>query len=72
MILSNIKQYLQQHKTVTLQNLALHFRSEPEAMREMLEHWIRKGKVRKQLIGGGCKGCSECDSSKMEIYEWVV
>jgi hypothetical protein len=73
MILSNIKQYFQQHRSVSLHTLALYFNSEPEAMRGMLGHWIRKGKVRKQIVENcGCNGCSECASSKMEIYEWVA
>lgn len=72
MILSQIKHYVQQHKSANLQSLVVHFNSEPEAMRGMLEHWIRKGKIRKEVADCGCNGCSKCHSSGMEIYEWVV
>lgn len=72
MILTNIKQYLREHKRATLQNLALHFDMELDAMRGMLEHWIRKGKVRRQIVKNACKGCSECNSSEIEFYEWIA
>ena len=72
MILAEIKQYFQQHKSVSLQQLTLHFQSEPEAMRDMLAHWIRKGKVRKEIVNGVCRRCSECHVDAMEIYKWLV
>ncbi len=71
MILSDIKHYVQRHQYATLHDLALHFQSEPEAVRGMLEHWIRKGKVRKQNGSCSCKGCTECNPGKMDMYEWI-
>ncbi len=71
MILSDIKKYFSQNTTLDLQTLSLHFDTEPDAMRGMLEHWIRKGKVRKQIVKNCAKGCSICDPTGMEIYEWI-
>jgi len=73
MILSKIKHYLMKHKRVTLEDLALHFDIETEAMRGMLEQWIRKGRVLKLDMQVSCnKTCSKCcDTSAMEIYEWA-
>jgi hypothetical protein len=45
MILSDIKEYLVKHKRVILGGLAVHFGTEPEAMKGMLDLWIRKGRV---------------------------
>ncbi len=73
MILSEIKYYLMKHKRVTIGDLALHFDTETEAMRGMLEQWIRKGRVLKLDVQASCnKTCSKCcDASAMEIYKWT-
>jgi hypothetical protein len=73
MILSEVKYYLMNHKRVTLCDLALHFDTETEAMRGMLELWIRKGRVLKSNMQACCsKTCFKCcNTSVMEIYEWI-
>jgi putative ferrous iron transport protein C len=72
-MLSEIKQYLIEHKRATLGDLAIHFDIEPEAMRGMMQQWIRKGRVLKSDVQANCHGaCSKCcDASAMEIYEWI-
>ena len=72
MILSDIKGYLQERKQATLSDLALHFDSDPEAMRGMLARWMEKGKVIKTVQSNGCKkGCSSCGcNATAEIYTW--
>jgi putative ferrous iron transport protein C len=74
-ILSEIKKYLMQHKRATLDDLACHFDTAPEAMRGMLGQWIRKGRVIKTDIQTGCsktccKCCGCCDEVVIEMYEW--
>ena len=71
MMLSEIKRRFTQEKRTTLDVLALHFNTSPDAMRGMLEHWVQKGKVRKDVVQGSCNGCSECRCEGLEIYEWV-
>lgn len=73
LILSEIKHYLMKQKRATLGDLALYFDTEPEAMRGMLEQWIRKGRVSKSEVKADCnKTCSKCcDASAMVIYEWT-
>jgi len=73
MILSQIKRYLSENKKIALGELCIHFDTEPDAMRGMLEHWIRKSKVKKHAIEGNCSnGCLKCcNHDAMEIYEWV-
>ena len=70
MILSDIKTYLRQRGQASLADLAVHFGSEPEAVRGMLEIWIRKGKVAQMRIGGSCGGCTQCDPAANEVYQW--
>jgi hypothetical protein len=73
MILSDLRQYLQNHQRVSLNDLVLHFQIEADALRGMLAKWIARGKVRKQMSGGeNCGGsCCKCDPLLTEIYEWV-
>jgi hypothetical protein len=72
MILSDIKGYLQARKQATLNDLALHFDSDPEAMRGMLARWLAKGKVTKMVQPTGCKkGCPSCGCGEAEeVYAW--
>lgn len=72
MILSDIKEYLVKHKRVILGGLAVHFGTEPEAMKGMLDLWIRKGRVVKSDARACCAGsCGKCaEAAAMEIYEW--
>ena len=71
MILSDIKGYLQAHRQASLRDIALHFDANPEAVRGMLEHWIRKGRVEKQRVNAACQSvCTQCDPGEAEIYIW--
>ncbi len=72
MILTQLKSYLKINKRASLIDLAHHFNVTPEAMKGMLEHWIRKGKVRyleNQLCQKGC--CCPTQLTHLEIYEWL-
>lgn len=74
MILTKIKSYMIEHKVVTLNNLALHFETDKDAMREMLGTWIRKGRVVQVEHEDSCraKGCFKgCSKEEAEIYEWI-
>jgi len=74
MALSEVKRYLTERKVAPLNDIALHFDMEPDAVRGMLGHWIRKGRIRLHQDegcrnGGGCSGCGE--HVVKEIYEWL-
>ena len=72
MILSDIKRYFSDRSAASLSDLSLHFSVEPDAMRGMLEQWIRKGRLRKLPEGTSCSSCCDgCNSESLEIYEWV-
>lgn len=72
MILSDIKRYLETRGQASLNELALHFDVDPDAMRGMLARWIDKGKVARTVAPGGCrKGCRSCGcGNDLEIYAW--
>ena len=72
MILSDIQDYLKERGRASIGDLATRFDSEPDAIRGMLEQYIRKGRV--QRVGYSdrmCAGCTKCAPSQVEIYEWL-
>lgn len=72
MILSEIRQYLEQRGQASLADIALHFDAEPDAVRGMLEAWIRKGKVIRRSSTASCGStCQSCDAASTELYFWV-
>ena len=71
MILSDIRDYLQDRGQSTLADIALHFDIEPDAARGMLDIWIKKGKLQRRSATGSCGiSCSQCDTAATEIYVW--
>lgn len=69
-MLLSLKTFLKERKSANLQELSLHFSKEPQIMRCMLEHWIRKGKICR-LGPAGCKiKCQFCPQFS-ETYQWV-
>ncbi len=69
-MLTDLKDYLSQRRAASLTEIARRFATDPEAVRPMLDHWVRKGKV--QRTGGAmCQGCSACAASDVEFYAWV-
>jgi len=71
MILSDIGHYVQEHRQVTLSQISLHFNAQPDAVRGMLETWIKKGKISRQMATASCgETCQQCDAVHTEIYSW--
>ena len=71
MILSEIKNFFKKQPVVSLTDLSLHFTVEPDAMRGMLDQWIRKGNVQKLDQEGKCSNCCGRDVDHAEIYRWT-
>jgi len=70
---SEVKRYLSERKIAPLNDIALHFDMNPDAVRGLLSHWIRKGKVR-QVTAESCPGkcCGSCSEHQTkEIYQWL-
>ncbi|SEH40191.1 FeoC-like transcriptional regulator [Magnetospirillum fulvum] len=72
--MSSVRDYLAENGRASLEDIAVHFDSSPEAARQVLDHWLAKGRVRRFEQGGGCgkasSSCS-CASKPQEIYEWT-
>lgn len=72
MSLLEIKRYMIQVKMTTLASLCQLFKAEPETIRCMLQHFIRKGKIRRCQKKSACGSqCFKCPASEIEMYEWV-
>jgi len=71
MILSQLSQYIAEHRRVSVQDMKHHFDADTEALRAMLAVLERKGRVRKLAVGGLCSssGCSKCGLTPPELYE---
>jgi putative ferrous iron transport protein C len=73
MSLLDIKTYLMRVRITSLANLATYFNTNPDVLRGMLSHWLRKGCLRKCQKTAACGGsCFKCDPLITEIYEWVM
>lgn len=66
MILIDIKDYIFQHKEVTLPQLAMHFQMPESAIENMVEVWVQKKIIEKLTLtcgsfkdNSGCGGCSD-------------
>lgn len=74
MMLGEIRNYVKQHGTASLNDIALHFDIAPDTVRFAIDYWQRKGKIREQATAscdsGGCGGCSS-NSAPKALYEWV-
>ena len=72
MILSDLRNFMQEKRRVTLNELVLHFQVDANALRGMLNKWINKGKVKQSPVSNNCgTSCCKCDPLLTEIYEWI-
>lgn len=73
MILADIRQYMRERRQATLTDIALHFHSSPEAVRGMLDYWVRKGLLSRQRMTASCNvSCTRCAEADTEIYSWIT
>ena len=71
-MLLELKQYLVYHRIANLEEMARHFQQDPAIIRNLLQHWIRKGKVVRRPSPTGCgTKCTQCDPKTAEVYEWI-
>lgn len=71
MILGELRDYLRERRQATLADLANHFRASPEAVRGMLDFWVRKGCISRHAVSAACgSSCRRCAIEVTEIYAW--
>lgn len=70
-MLMDLKAYLMGRGCASLSEIARRVAAEPDAVRPMLEQWIRKRRVRRVGTGSTCRGCATCAPADVEFYEWI-
>jgi hypothetical protein len=68
-MLSTIARFLQHRQTANLADIARHVDADPAAVRGMIDHWVRKGRVCQVPVA--CGGCTQCDPDTIETYRWL-
>ncbi len=72
-MMSDLKAYMAAYRRVPMTDLVNHLHADPDAIRGMLDIYVRKGRVRRlESELGDCGGCTKCDAFQLEIYEWVA
>jgi len=72
MNLLDIKHRMTEVKIASLSSLCVYFDCESAVLRNMLAHWVRKGKMIQCKKNPKCGvKCGACSPLTTEIYEWV-
>jgi len=70
-ILSEIRDYLRSRRQASLADIAIQVDADPDAVRAMVEVWIRKGLVTRLPPANGCgTQCRQCEDAQTEIFAW--
>lgn len=69
MILHQLRQHLESRGKTSRAALAQHFGISEDGIDAMLEIWVRKGKLSKELIG--CDGQPCCREASGVWYRWL-
>lgn len=71
MILKDVKNYVKARRQVSLEDAAMHFDAQPEAMQGMLDYWVGKGRLIRQSASAPCSGsCCSVGKDGQLIYRW--
>ena len=71
-MLIEIKKFLQTKQQASLQELCYSFSITPDFARNLLKHYIIKGKIHCFVKKPKCGTvCNKCDLLMTEIYQWV-
>jgi hypothetical protein len=72
MMLTQLKDFFKQRHIVSFFDLTLQFKIDHQVLRDMLQLWVNKGKIRKISKTDHCgTKCTKCHPFVREIYEWV-
>lgn len=72
-MLFQIKNLLQHYGQVSLQELSTALKTSPDHLRDMLNIYLKKNKVRYFQKTSKCgKTCQQCVTAATEIYEWIA
>lgn len=67
-MLTLVGRCLRDHGAMSVAEVARCVDADPEAVRGMLDHWCRNGRVVR--APAPCDGCTACDLAHTEYYQW--
>lgn len=74
MTMSSVRSYLADRRRATLKDVALHFDSDPEAVRLVLDRWRDKGRIEvltgESACGKSGSACGCCTGPE-PVYVWL-
>lgn len=72
MSLVELKNHMMQVKMSSLHALCMLFNQDADLLRNKLNHWMRKGKIRQCTKQPACGSkCFKCPVATTELYEWI-
>lgn len=72
MLLIDLRQYVKNHRLVSVSELVNCFCLDANIIRDMLQLLVRKGHVRQKPKSSQCGiKCAKCDPLVTEMYEWI-
>lgn len=72
MTLSGIRNFVQERRQVSLDEVARYFGMDPASVEPLLEHWVMKGRVRRKqgdAFSSAC--CGKCGGKRHTWYQWI-
>ena len=71
MILQEVKAYIRERRQVSLRDISLHFDTDPDTLKGMLDFLERKGRIRALRNDAACAGACHCDiKDEQVLYCW--
>ncbi|NTV45221.1 MAG: hypothetical protein HGB11_01555 [Chlorobiales bacterium] len=72
MTLRQLRDFLTERKSASLQEIKGHFRESSGMAESMLQYWISKGNVVKKTEAGiSSTCCGKCSGHQREMYHWI-
>jgi len=70
-VLLALRDFIQHHQVVSLEQLTREFRIAPEALVPILSIWMNKSVIRRAIDKEGCgTTCQSCRPKQLTYYEW--
>lgn len=71
-MLRAVRDYVAEKHITNVVEIARHIQTPATAVGPMVEHWVRKGCIKKLAKPQGCgKTCVKCDPALAQVVQWV-
>lgn len=71
--LKNLKTFLKEKQTVTMRELQLHYKEDPQLIYQMLKHFICRGQLTQCKVTPKCGSkCHQCNPIYTIKFNWLM